>query len=475
MKRPLAQAQANPGRGKSRNARRRRNRRGGGNTSQPNTTTAPFVVARTAVTTSGSRLARSGVDRFYHVDALDPPGSGALLVQTPFCPAKAPGLARFSSLYQRVRYHNLRFEIRTSVPTTTSGGYIAAFIRDPDDLVEDLTGEALLSHLTGTEGAVQASWWSNKDVVVNQIPDLYYTGGDLLKGDRRRFCPGKFVLACDGKPNQPLQFTILVHWSATFEEPALLVEGCEAPKSSVVVELTDGYRFWSADNSPETTWKTALCYKDGKDPTKYRFVHPKDIGLVEGGIYRCPKYIVGGAGNGTRPLFTETEYLYCTGDDDGPIVPAGRYYHTIDDQNGEWRVVSLNQNIDQCDWGPYNANGVTVAQMCKFHPGDIFEQVDMHGAPMKGKLQHERAAIINKTRQHYIEQKAAYLKWQMDKAKTSGNRKTGTSSTADGNAVRAKREANEELSEEIASVEGVTNPPTESGSKYPPLDYWGKT
>jgi len=173
-------------------------------------------------TASSIRSKQPGVQRQSNTDRLIqktiPAGmpTGGVVVDQIVSTTITDRLRAQASLYQRIKYLRLTFEIQTQTPTTVSGGYVAAFVKDPELVVG--SGVNGLKRLTAVQDAKTTKWWQSTiiDVKPNQM-DYYCANGN----DIRWFSPGRLVILCDGSPNQPVEVTVILKWHVELKEPAL--------------------------------------------------------------------------------------------------------------------------------------------------------------------------------------------------------------------------------------------------------------
>lgn len=124
-----------------------------------------------------------------------------------------PRLGQLAGAFQRIKYHRLRFEVVTGLPSDTSGVYVAGFIRDATDPVKAKTASSTLL----ASGGVATKWWQSCDVVVTGLPDLYYTSS--APTSTRWASPGSFVISIIGKPSQGGSLEVFCHWDVSLSSP----------------------------------------------------------------------------------------------------------------------------------------------------------------------------------------------------------------------------------------------------------------
>lgn len=158
----------------------------------------------------------SNTDRLFHTTVPIGTARGSIIYDQIITPAIAARLQTQASLFQKIQYRSLRFEVQTQTPTTNSGGYVVAYLHDPQ--MEVGTGEAALRALTAIQGTKTSKFWQSTDMNVKTTQQEYFT---LQGNDIRLFSPGRFVVLSDGAPSEAVSITILFHWTVGLTKPAL--------------------------------------------------------------------------------------------------------------------------------------------------------------------------------------------------------------------------------------------------------------
>lgn len=275
---------------------------------------APVATAHPPTVQMDSKLRQSGVDRLAHVESVERFESGDEVVSIRVEPSVFPRLSKLASIFQRIKYLRLRFEVRSQTPTTTAGGYVTAFIRDPSD-----TGEKgdMLNHLTAQAGSQTLNWWQSANVSVPVTPGLFYTspegGGEY---GLRNFSPGRFMIVCDGKSTGAGSMTITCHWTVELSEASLESEEDETPAKEVVI--TTDYCFYNKIDTA-SSYKCALMHDNRK------YVTCKDFGVAPNTYWKMdhPITFYAPGGNSETSSVFQT-YFLCAWDqpDTGSICPA---------------------------------------------------------------------------------------------------------------------------------------------------------
>lgn len=154
----------------------------------------------------------SGVDRIMSF-VLDPATlRGGTTFSETLVPSSFQRLGLVARAFQRIRWLKLRFRVEPQVSTATSGGYVAAFIKDPADRIGDI------QQLTSTQGSVTTKWWQSSIIDATPPDRLFYTseGAEL-----REYSPGKIVVMVDGEPTQKGNVTVFAEWTVHLSGPGL--------------------------------------------------------------------------------------------------------------------------------------------------------------------------------------------------------------------------------------------------------------
>lgn len=194
----------------------------------------------------------------------------SIAAEVPFLPTSLPRLERVCEAFQRVTYHKLTFRISPQVSTNTSGGYIAAFIGDVSDKIQNHAHG--LSKLTSQQGSKTCKWWESTTVSYSPTKDLFYTSVSLQ--DMRLSSPGKFVLAVDGAASQEGGCTVYVDWDVTLSGPSLEEDEPEGRPPTLLRPLvfkagSAGIYVYKTDKTTSNDIRKAL--PDAKPDTFYKF------------------------------------------------------------------------------------------------------------------------------------------------------------------------------------------------------------
>lgn len=157
----------------------------------------------------------SGVDRLQHVGDVSIIKPGVVFLDLLIVPGDFERLKHVAKSFQKIRYNMLRFRIEPQISTTTSGGYVAAFIRDPADVPPK---NKILNYLTSQQGSVTTKWWQATVIQVPIAKKEYYTSQGV---EVRDYSPGKIMIAADGQATQAGSLTVFVEWNVTLTQAGL--------------------------------------------------------------------------------------------------------------------------------------------------------------------------------------------------------------------------------------------------------------
>jgi len=194
----------------------------------------------------------SNTDRLAHVVVSAGTARGSEIYSQVITPSVAARLRTQASLFQKIEYAKLRFEIQTQAPTTVSGGYVVAFLHDPE--MDVGTGETALRSLTAVQNTTTSKFWQSSVFNLQTTKQQYYT---LSGQDIRLFSPGRLVVMVDGTPSEDVSITILMHWTVKFTRPALQRLVASLPQvvvTSSILYASDTavhYSNWSGGNTFE--------------------------------------------------------------------------------------------------------------------------------------------------------------------------------------------------------------------------------
>lgn len=189
-------------------------------------------------------------DRLVHVSLPADAVKGTVIYDQIITPSIADRLRTQAALFQKIRYSELRFEIQTQTATSNSGGYVAAFLHDPQ--MDIGSGETALRALSAVQGTVTSKFWQSTVMTVRATAQEYFT---LNGNDVRLFSPGRLIVLSDGPPTTNVSITILMHWKVSLSRPAFQRLPVRLPQAVVIASFiysdTQNLRYanWNPTNN----------------------------------------------------------------------------------------------------------------------------------------------------------------------------------------------------------------------------------
>lgn len=180
-----------------------------------------------------------------------------IITQAVVNPEILPRLSQLSKSFQRIRYHRLRFEVVAGYPTMAGGTYVTGFVKDATDPIKEQSASTTLLASGGTAVKV----WQSTEVIVGQLPDLYYTS--TAPNSERWSSPGSFVISWISPPTTEGSFSVYVHWDVTLSE-ATYEDESGGDDAGFASSLKDAY---TSSNNPY------LSVRDGSSWTPMRAEH----------------------------------------------------------------------------------------------------------------------------------------------------------------------------------------------------------
>lgn len=147
---------------------------------------------------------------------------GDVIYNSLVTPVSAVRLALLSKAYQRIQWHRCEIKIVPLNGSTTTSGYTAGFVEDPDAAVP--RGKIdLIQYLTALRSSVVRQSWvaeaTGKLVAPSNLPEMYTQQGS----DIRRWSPGRIVIAAGG-PISNGTFQLMLSYKVTLSVPVALLD-----------------------------------------------------------------------------------------------------------------------------------------------------------------------------------------------------------------------------------------------------------
>lgn len=217
-------------------------------------------------------------------------------------------LAELAGSYQRVKWNKLQFKVQSQLPTATSGGYIAAFVADPDDVI-------------GGSPSQRAELMSNKNAIAAKAYDMVKLDANVKgrslftsqTGESRLYSPGLFAMVLNGVISAHGSMMIWVDWDVTLSIPT-----AHSP-----AQLLPGLRIL-APFAGLAAGRTGLWAKDAAGDT----------------LFSDPVFNL-------RALIGEEAFENFQGQSAFFLPPAGRAWVGDDDETYEGNIVGLDMKSSQ--------------------------------------------------------------------------------------------------------------------------------
>ena len=242
-------------------------------------------------------------------------------------------LSRLSQAFQRIRWNSLKITVEGAYPTTSGGGYITCFVRDPTDSPPTNPLEAVRWAMAQQHSA-DAKWYDSVVLSVGRCPDLLFTS----VGDGARFSsPGTLYVVSKGGPAQVGTLTINFHWDVTLSEPTIEKEdGGNEKIISRNLYLPSPTAAGSSQLGPQL--QLCIVTEPHPDPAQvgYRVVADEEIGL---GVLNPGSYIASAD-------FKSLSCAYSTGDPyvdlqiTGFMVDDSHYLVAVYEVDGEFYTIN---------------------------------------------------------------------------------------------------------------------------------------
>lgn len=193
------------------------NRRNG-KTSKSPAAAGPPVTYRSRIKNSlaTSQLILEGQDQLAFVADVSKLNDGDIVVAEEITAASFPRLAATSRTFQRIKYHKLKFDVQSQMPTSTSGGFISAFITDPNDLVSGTPDGK--ERLMANKGSMATKAYDSFSVIGKPSQSPLFTN---QVGEPRLYSPGQFVMVVNGKLSQEGSVMVTCKWKVTLSQPTV--------------------------------------------------------------------------------------------------------------------------------------------------------------------------------------------------------------------------------------------------------------
>lgn len=234
-------------------------RRGRGNRNGRAGGGAPVSTSVAITPRNTDRVHLKGTDRLIHVEDVSKFATGAVVVDLSMSCSTFKRMEHMASAYQRVRFKKLVFRVVPMSSTSATGGFAAAFVSDPSDVLGG--GDDALDRLVAQKGSKITKIWQSTTIVGCISPDLLYTS-EPPQGDIRLSSPGRLWVVIESKVagvnSAEIPLTIYCDWEVDFYVPSL-----ERNDTGGTGSLIVGAPFYTRSSNVGLWWKDTA---GGDDP-----------------------------------------------------------------------------------------------------------------------------------------------------------------------------------------------------------------
>lgn len=190
---------------------------GSGSKASPQMQSAPVNKPNKVINNhSTGSMTIAGQDQLAFIDNVNTLSDGSIVIDEDITVSSFTRLATQAKGYQRIKWNSLEYTIQSQMPTNTSGGYIAAHIADPSDIISGT--EVGRMRLMANKYSVANKAYDSHKMHVRPTQQLLYTSP---QGEQRLWSPGKFALIVNGTISQTGSIMVIVKWSVTLSSPTL--------------------------------------------------------------------------------------------------------------------------------------------------------------------------------------------------------------------------------------------------------------
>jgi hypothetical protein len=174
--------------------RQRPRGRGNGNARTP---LLPAGVNNKETMPKGASSVRFCGSELVDIRSVNGTSVGETIYETLITPSMCRRLGLVAQAYQRIKWHKAKIRIVALNGSTTTAGYTAGVIEDPE-IVVPATGKNKVALLTSCRASVVRQAWVEAEggmmVPVKDMPEMFTHEGS----DVRRYSPGRFVMVAGG-------------------------------------------------------------------------------------------------------------------------------------------------------------------------------------------------------------------------------------------------------------------------------------
>ena len=317
---------------------------------------------------------QSGVD---HVATIDTGSleTGSIIQRIQIVPSLCRRLHELAGAFQRVRYRNLHFRVEPMAGTSVTGGYAAAFIRDPSELV---SLDDAITTVMAQKGAVSRKAWEGCNLHYSSAERFYTSQNSEI----RTYSPGELIIVCAAKFSQPVQFVVTLNWTVELDSPGVTEDSSAeistdaTVRTGVILTSRNGHSgLWARDRKADTWSYNATNLLD------YPFPDATTVDSKTVIRFRAPFNLVYQEADNSEYVFRD---ILCTIVDKSwcawplePETPAAEYYSKNFVHNAPWLVAQDQLHV-------INANGSPLSDAAPgelaYDSGEVMA-ADMSAAP----------------------------------------------------------------------------------------------
>nr|WOK58420.1 MAG: coat protein [Wufeng shrew carmotetravirus 1] len=201
---------------------------------------APVNVRKTVVNRQPQNkvVRQSGTDILAHIDDVSTLTRGQVIVDALVAPNMVDRLKRIAGSFQRIKYVSMVFTIVNGSPSSQSGTYVAAFVKDATDVYN--SGEGSIDKLMSNSGSKLQKLWDNTTIRVSNNRWFYTSDSAEI----RFSSPGKLVVLMDGVASQKGSMTISMAWTVDLQQQTLEDDVETIPSLVFKYPVTVGVNFF---------------------------------------------------------------------------------------------------------------------------------------------------------------------------------------------------------------------------------------
>lgn len=189
----------------------------------------------------------TGTDQLFHVADVSKLKRGDTICEAMVEPPMMPRMKLVGSMYQMIKYVTMTFDIVSQSPTSQTGGYVVAFVKDANDEYVNEDGTKDIPRLIANDRSRVVKAWESTSFTIKDDRWFYTSPGT----SERLYSPGKLIVVMDGAATQPGSFTITCKWKIQLKNPTMEAPNTMVPSlifKDVVVVATNGYIYAGAKN-----------------------------------------------------------------------------------------------------------------------------------------------------------------------------------------------------------------------------------